>query len=550
MKRAIQLHIFSVASIISACCVTMALNASPATEAPTSVKGFFGESLADDIYLNAGRKLVPYKIDPNLHGPDRIYRLANGNLEIHEVKAYTNWPGQAAMQTTSGGKVTYELSKRWCEDWINKTLNSATASKSERIAAQSLANAMKRGRVEFVFDEFNLTTQQFRASNVIQKGSDEVIPTLRIGPVKLKRFNQYFSKKSKDFLRMKSGDLDNSFSSPKTNRSWHPISKSDRLIFFTENAGNISVKSSIFTDRKIHPRLQHDIYVKHKTGIFSGSVCKTQKYSVSLKDANSKNVSVKANWSKNRSVNIKKGASFAKGSGMILSATVVAGFIIARDAARNGITSETFIKAGVASATTIATGIAIDYSINFLVKQSSQIAANYFLNRMGKRITKRAVDELAKKLAPTIGKTLGGCLQIAFGVYFIGDEIYDYYKGNITQTDMLVNVSIVALTTAGTVFFTCTEAGAAIGTSICPGLGTAAGATIGFVIGVAGGVATGGYMWYVESKRQENLLREARQLAEWETKNNRERLERTIQELEQKSEQMRNDAWRCLLPAS
>ena len=232
---------------------------------------------------------------------------------------------------------------------------------------------------------------------------------------------------------------------------------------------------------------------------------------------------------------------------MILSATVVAGFIIAHDAMRDGITSETFIKAGVASAATLGVGLAIDYSMNFLVAQSSRIAAKYILERAGKKITERAVSKIAAELAPSIAKGLGGGLQIVFGAIYIGNAIYDYNMGNMTQTDMLVNVGIVASTTAGAVFFTCTEAGAAIGTAIFPGLGTAAGATIGFGIGVIGGVATGGYMWYVESARQENLLYEARQLAEWETENNRTRIKKAIANLQREAEEKRIEAWKGLL---
>jgi len=214
--------------------ICFSLNASPATEASSAIKGFFGESLADDIYQAAGRKIVPYKIDPNLHGPDRIYRLSNGFYEIHEVKAYTSWAGKAAMQTTSGGVPTYELSRRWCEDWISKTLNSASASAAEKSAARTLADAIKHNRVKFIFDEFNLTTQQFRVSEVIQVGKDGVVLTEKMGAVNLKRFNQFFSRKSKDFLQMKIGNLDNNFSAPSVHQSWQPLSRKDQLKLLPE----------------------------------------------------------------------------------------------------------------------------------------------------------------------------------------------------------------------------------------------------------------------------------------------------------------------------
>lgn len=216
--------------------IYFSLNASPATEASSALKGFFGESLVDDIYQAAGRQIVPYKMDPNLHGPDRIYRLANGFYEIHEVKAYTSWAGKTAMRTTSGGVQTYELSRRWCEDWISKTLNSTTTTAAEKSAARTLADALKHNRVKFIFDEFNLTTQQFRVSEVIQVGKDEVVLTEKMGPVNLKRFNQFFSRKSKDFLKMKIGNFDNTFSVPSVHQSWQPLSRKDQLKLLPEKA--------------------------------------------------------------------------------------------------------------------------------------------------------------------------------------------------------------------------------------------------------------------------------------------------------------------------
>ena len=208
---------------------TFSLLASPATEAPTELKGFFGESLADDIYQAAGRTVVPFKVDPNINGPDKIYRLENGMLEVHEVKAYSGWAGKGAMRTTAGEVPTYELSTRWCQSWIKKTLSSATASETEKAAAHALEEAMKTQKVKFIFDEFNLATQQFKSSEVIQVGLDNVSLTEKMGPVKLNRFNQYFSRKTKDFMRLKMGNLENVMTAPSTSASWQPISRKDQI---------------------------------------------------------------------------------------------------------------------------------------------------------------------------------------------------------------------------------------------------------------------------------------------------------------------------------
>lgn len=250
-----------------------------------------------------------------------------------------------------------------------------------------------------------------------------------------------------------------------------------------------------------------------------------------------------------KTTNPGKGLFRKKYSGALTDIATTAGFIIAYDATRNGITWDTFSNAGLVSTKVLAVGIALDYTMNFLVTHTSKWVAEYQLKHTGKRVTEKAIAKLAEKLAPGTGRIFGGGLQVLFAGFFIGKSIYDYNKGNITQTDMLVEVGIVALTTAGTVFFTCTKAGAAIGTAICPGLGTAAGTGAGVVIGIAGGILTGGYTWYVEHKRQKNLLYEARLRAEWETENNKKRLEESKKELKKEAEALRESAWLGLLPA-
>ena len=215
---------------------TASLFASPVTEAAADIKGYFGESLADDIYQAAGRKIIPYKINPNISGPDRLYSLANGIIEVHEVKAYSGWAGKAAMKTTSGGNSTYELSARWCKNWIEKTLSSPTASSAEKSAASALSEAIKNNKVRFILDEFNLTTQQFRVSEVVQNGLDDVLLSEKMGPVKINRFNQFFSRKTRDYLSLKVENLNKIMRSPSTSPFWQPISRKDQIALLPEDA--------------------------------------------------------------------------------------------------------------------------------------------------------------------------------------------------------------------------------------------------------------------------------------------------------------------------
>lgn len=249
--------------------VTASSSASPATEAPNDLKGFFGESLVDDIYQAAGRSPVPFKMDPNMSGPDRIYKLADGTIEIHEVKTYSSWPGKAAMKTTAGGVPTYELSQRWCETWVQKTMSSPTATSEAKAAAAALAEAIKTGKIKFFLDEINLTTQQFRNSEILQIGFDDVRLSEKMGPTRLQRFEQYFSRKSKDFLRLKMGNLANIMTSPGTNASWRPISRKDQCALIPDdscrNAGvkKIKIFNGLMT-------LDGRLLVSVKTGAKSG----------------------------------------------------------------------------------------------------------------------------------------------------------------------------------------------------------------------------------------------------------------------------------------
>lgn len=245
-----------------------------------------------------------------------------------------------------------------------------------------------------------------------------------------------------------------------------------------------------------------------------------------------------------KTTNPGKGLFGKKYSGALTDIATTAGFIIAHDAMRNGITWDTFSKAGLAS----AGALAWDVSLDKLDK-----AINYSAGKFASRFMKGgSAGKFASRLMG------GGVVQTVLAGFFIGKSIYDYNKGNITQTDMLVEVGIVALTTAGTVFFTCTSGGAKVGAAIGmffggpPGsaLGGAIGTVAGVVIGTAGGILTGGYTWYVEHKRQKNLLYEARLRAEWETENNKKRLEERKKELKKEAEALRESAWRGLLPAN
>lgn len=486
------------------------------------IKGNLAESLMDDFYLKDGWEILDGKRGRN--GFDGLYVRRNKNGTITELIATDAKSGSSKLNMTSRG---LQLSSEWVDGNLKDLLaiaedeykrNPSPITK-QRVTdlKQIMRTPGRRPRVFTMRLEQNGEKIQYRLENIGIDGN----------PVGKPMFVDMNAANSGTMLKMEQAiyrNLEKHISAYDPKGAAALVRKIQRAF----KKGTIKSDSDLYRfikreipDKKLAMAVTQELGEKPPRGSLAGGI----------------------------------GAKISKNSGMILSATVVAGFIIAHDAMRDGITSETFIKAGVASVATLGVGLAIDYSMNFLVTQSSRIAARYILERTGKRITERAVSRLAAELAPSIAKGLGGGLQIVFGAIYIGNAIYDYNMGNMTQTDMLVNVSIVALTTAGAVFFTCTEGGAKVGAligSLFGPAGTAAGGAIGtgigIGIGIIGGLATGGYTWYVENRRQENILYETRHRAEWETKNNRERLETTIRELEQKFMQMRDEAWKGLLP--
>jgi hypothetical protein len=174
-------------------------------DASSMYKGAFGEALVDEFYLGAGRTDVLGKWHPNGTGPDRIFRLPDGRLEVHEVKAYQSWAGKEAMKADVGGQQLYELSDDWLEQWERRTLSSPHASTAEKQLASEIKQARANGKLVRVYDEIHLTEGQWRSSNVHPSGKSSVVLDERTGPVKIdrmaRRYEEHIAKFEKLRLR-------------------------------------------------------------------------------------------------------------------------------------------------------------------------------------------------------------------------------------------------------------------------------------------------------------------------------------------------------------
>lgn len=207
-----------------------AINTVDVLQTSSMFKGYFGESIADDIWCPTGRVPVTVKLNPLIHGPDRIYLAKDGIFEFHEVKAYQVWAGKRAMRTTfKDGTPTFELSAEWIQNWLEESLKDTKIPTSEKLRYIELDNAFKAGKCRYVYDEVNLTTRQFRFSKVIQKGSDDVALEVLSGPTKLKYFERNLSKKTREFADLKAGNIEKLLQKPKM-QQWskgNPLTRAD-----------------------------------------------------------------------------------------------------------------------------------------------------------------------------------------------------------------------------------------------------------------------------------------------------------------------------------
>lgn len=466
------------------------------------IKGNLAESLMDDFYRKDGWEIIDGKRGRN--GFDGLYVRRNKNGTITDWIVTDAKSGAATLSMTSRGM---QLSKEWVDGNLKDLLAMAeeeyrrapSPAAKQRIAdlRQIMNTSGRRPRIFTMKIENNGGRIQYRLENIGINGN----------PVGKPMFVDMNVTNSGTMLRMEQAIYRNL----EKHISVYDPQRAQILVKKVESAfknGTIKSDADLYRfikreipDKKLAMAVTQGLGEKPPRGSLAGLA----------------------------------GKQISKKPGTLISAVAVVGFIIAGDAMGDGISSNTLLEAGLISTAMIGPDVALG-----VVRNASRHLAKYTLKPTGKNISTFAVTKLAGNIAATtLAKYIGMGI---FPIYSIGDKIYKYNKGYMTQTDMLIYVGIESLTTAGIVLVTCAEWGGAIG--LWPGL------LIGTAIGAVGGIATGGYTLYVENKRQENLLYEARLRASWETEDNHMRLQKTISDLNKKSEQMRSDAWNRLLPAS
>lgn len=179
-------------------------------DAPTMYKGYFGESHVEEFYRAAGRTDMLGKWHPNATGPDKVYRLPDGRIEVHEVKTYTGWAGKEAMKVDVNGKEMYQLSDAWLKEWEERTLKNPFASVGERETALQVSEASLKGKLVRIFDEVNLGEGKWRSSVASADGQAGVRLEENMGPIRIERLERKMNDAIAKLDKLRLGELEKS----------------------------------------------------------------------------------------------------------------------------------------------------------------------------------------------------------------------------------------------------------------------------------------------------------------------------------------------------
>lgn len=162
----------------------------------TDELGSVGEQLVHEFYPatepGGTIDLLP-KLDPTRAGPDRLVKLPDGTVKIHEIKtSWTEWPGQGALRTevrVNGVKTSVrQLDDRWIDAWAERVRTAGEASSAEeRRAVTEVLKARDEGRLVRIFDEIHGADGKIRSSFVRPGTNGTLAFEEKMGPLSLKR---------------------------------------------------------------------------------------------------------------------------------------------------------------------------------------------------------------------------------------------------------------------------------------------------------------------------------------------------------------------------
>jgi hypothetical protein len=162
----------------------------------TDELGTVGEQLVHEFYPatepTGTINLLP-KLDPTKSGPDRLVKLPDGTVRIHEIKtSRAGWPGRSVLWTevkVDGVNVkVQQLDDKWIDSWAQrvKALGS-NASSDDVTAVAEVLKARDDGRLVRIFDEIDAMDGKIRSSFVRPIANGPLVFEEKMGPASMKR---------------------------------------------------------------------------------------------------------------------------------------------------------------------------------------------------------------------------------------------------------------------------------------------------------------------------------------------------------------------------
>lgn len=185
-------------------------------------RAFFGEQHVDAFYRRAGRSPLLDKFHPNETGPDSLYRLRDGSIQLSEVKTYSGWAGHKALNTEVAGKPMQQLSDEWVNRWCDRAFADELIDPKSASVAREVQQAMREGKLVRTYDEVNIQTGEWRSSTAITDGGSKVKLSERMGPVKINRLELQLTKAAKRLEELKIAKNGNPISNGAANTAKSP----------------------------------------------------------------------------------------------------------------------------------------------------------------------------------------------------------------------------------------------------------------------------------------------------------------------------------------
>ncbi len=215
------------------------------------------------------------------------------------------------------------------------------------------------------------------------------------------------------------------------------------------------------------------------------------------------------------------------------------GMLVLRGLNNGGLTMQALAQTAQDLAADVALDTATEQGSRVLANKGAQYLVAHELRKQGADASQKAISQGAARWTPALGKALGGGTLALTTLYSMGHNYHEFDAGNMSRNEMLVHVGFNA---AG---------GVASAVLVYAAAGSSAG-PVGTIVGSALGLAAvGGEMLYahwVAQEKEERMEKEAELLAQWNSRDEQEKKQRRIAELQAEAHAQREAAWKQLLP--